>query len=152
MILRETAMKIKLLAQEGVPKTRIAERLGVSRQTVYNHLNRVSPRRARCFGFRDRPTSVPQVESNSDGLDRAARRVGEDSLLSVAEQRLHFARGAGSARNADGQGEDATMGCRRVKRPARVTRLLGEQGKVDPVGKRYRAELAEVEAPEQAAV
>ena len=43
MILRETAMKIRLLAQEGVPKTRIAERLGVSRQTVYNHLNRREP-------------------------------------------------------------------------------------------------------------
>ena len=36
-------MKIKLLAREGMPKTQIAERLGVSRQTVYNHLNRTEP-------------------------------------------------------------------------------------------------------------
>lgn len=33
-------MQIKFLAREGVQKKRIAERLGVSRQTVYNHLNR----------------------------------------------------------------------------------------------------------------
>ena len=36
-------MKIKLLAREGMPKTQIAERLGVSRQTIYNHLNRTEP-------------------------------------------------------------------------------------------------------------
>lgn len=36
-------MQIKFLAQEGVPKSRIAARLGVSRQTVYNHLNRHEP-------------------------------------------------------------------------------------------------------------
>jgi transposase len=40
MMLRETSMQIKFLSDEGMPKTRIAERLGVSRQTVYNHLNR----------------------------------------------------------------------------------------------------------------
>ena len=33
-------MQIKFLAREGMQKARIAERLGVSRQTVYNHLNR----------------------------------------------------------------------------------------------------------------
>lgn len=32
-------MQIKYLAREGVQKKTIAERLGVSRQTVYNHLN-----------------------------------------------------------------------------------------------------------------
>ncbi len=36
-------MQIKLLAQEGVPKARIAERFGISRQTVYNHLKRAGP-------------------------------------------------------------------------------------------------------------
>lgn len=40
MMLRETSMQIKFLAREGMQKKRIAERLGVSRQTVYNHLNR----------------------------------------------------------------------------------------------------------------
>ena len=40
MILREMSMQIKYLAREGVQKKTIAERLGVSRQTVYNHLNR----------------------------------------------------------------------------------------------------------------
>ena len=33
-------MQIKHLALEGMEKTKIAERLGVCRQTVYNHLNR----------------------------------------------------------------------------------------------------------------
>ena len=33
-------MQIKFLAREGMQKSRIAERLGVSRQTVYNHLKR----------------------------------------------------------------------------------------------------------------
>lgn len=36
-------MQIKYLAMEGVPKAEIARRLGVSRQTVYNHLNRTEP-------------------------------------------------------------------------------------------------------------
>jgi len=35
-------MRIKTLARQGVPKTEIARRCGVSRQTVYNHLNRDS--------------------------------------------------------------------------------------------------------------
>lgn len=33
-------MQIKHLSEDGVPKARIARQLGVSRQTVYNHLNR----------------------------------------------------------------------------------------------------------------
>ena len=40
MILREMSMQIKYLKEEGVPKARIAEQLGVCRQTVYNHINR----------------------------------------------------------------------------------------------------------------
>lgn len=40
MMLREMSMQILYLAREGVPKDRIARQLGVSRQTVYNHLNR----------------------------------------------------------------------------------------------------------------
>lgn len=43
MMLRETDMEIKVLARQGTPKTEIARRLGVSRQTVYNHLNREAP-------------------------------------------------------------------------------------------------------------
>jgi len=43
MMLRESVMQIKFLAREGMQKTKIAERLGVSRQTVYNHLNRSEP-------------------------------------------------------------------------------------------------------------
>ena len=34
MMMREESMQIKFLAREGVPKARIAERLGVSRQTT----------------------------------------------------------------------------------------------------------------------
>ena len=40
MILRETSMQIKYLAREGMQITKVAERCGVSRQTVYNHLKR----------------------------------------------------------------------------------------------------------------
>lgn len=36
-------MQIKYLAREGMAKAEIARRLGVSRQTVYNHLNRTDP-------------------------------------------------------------------------------------------------------------
>ncbi len=36
-------MQIKFLAREGLQKTQIARRLGVSRQTVYNHLGRTQP-------------------------------------------------------------------------------------------------------------
>ncbi|MDP6725423.1 MAG: IS21 family transposase [Arenicellales bacterium] len=36
-------MQIKYLSDEGVPKSRIADQLGVSRQTVYNHINRQDP-------------------------------------------------------------------------------------------------------------
>jgi transposase len=43
MMLRETVMQIKYLARQGMAKTGIAERLGISRQTVYNHLNRTEP-------------------------------------------------------------------------------------------------------------
>lgn len=43
MILREMSMHIQYLAQENVPKARIARQFGVSRQTVYNHLNREGP-------------------------------------------------------------------------------------------------------------
>jgi transposase len=42
MILREVSMQIKALDRQGVPRAQIARRLGVSRQTVYNHLNRAS--------------------------------------------------------------------------------------------------------------
>ena len=41
MMLRETAMQIKYLARQGMQKTKIADWLGISRQTVYNHLDRV---------------------------------------------------------------------------------------------------------------
>ncbi|MGH2657412.1 MAG: IS21 family transposase [Actinomycetota bacterium] len=40
MMLRETHMQIKHLARIAVPKAEIARQLGVSRQTVYNHLER----------------------------------------------------------------------------------------------------------------
>lgn len=40
MILRETSMQIKYLAQEGMQPAKIARRCGVCRQTVYNHLGR----------------------------------------------------------------------------------------------------------------
>lgn len=43
MILREMSMHIKLLADDGVNKAEIARRFGISRQTVYNHLNRSGP-------------------------------------------------------------------------------------------------------------
>ena len=43
MILQEMSMQIKFLAREGVKKVDIARRLGVSRQTVYNHLKRSTP-------------------------------------------------------------------------------------------------------------
>lgn len=36
-------MQIKLLARQGVAKSRIAEQFGISRQTVYNHLSRSEP-------------------------------------------------------------------------------------------------------------
>jgi len=37
------SMQIKFLAREGVKKAHIAQRLGISRQTVYNHLKRDTP-------------------------------------------------------------------------------------------------------------
>ena len=40
MILQEMSMQIKFLAREGLKKSDIAQRLGLSRQTVYNHLKR----------------------------------------------------------------------------------------------------------------
>jgi transposase len=40
MMLREMSMQIKWLAGQGVQKARIAAQLNVSRQTVYNHLQR----------------------------------------------------------------------------------------------------------------
>lgn len=40
MMLREMSMQIKWLESQGVPKARIAAQFNVSRQTVYNHLNR----------------------------------------------------------------------------------------------------------------
>jgi len=43
MMLKEVSMQIKFLAGEGVPKSRIAKRLGVTRQTVYKHLARTEP-------------------------------------------------------------------------------------------------------------
>lgn len=43
MMLRETSMQIKFLLQQGMQKSRIAQQLGVSRQTVYNHVNRKEP-------------------------------------------------------------------------------------------------------------
>jgi transposase len=43
MMLRETSMQIKLLNDDGHKKAEIARRLGVSRQTVYNHLSRTDP-------------------------------------------------------------------------------------------------------------
>ncbi|MFC1530066.1 IS21 family transposase [Gemmatimonadota bacterium] len=36
-------MHIKFLKQEGVTVTEIAQRFGISRQTIYNHLNRTDP-------------------------------------------------------------------------------------------------------------
>jgi len=42
-MLRETAMQIKYLARQGMQKTKIADWLGISRQTVYNHLDRIEP-------------------------------------------------------------------------------------------------------------
>jgi len=36
-------MQIKFLARQGMQKTKIANRFGISRQTVYNHLNRTEP-------------------------------------------------------------------------------------------------------------
>ena len=36
-------MQIKYLARQGMQKTKIADWLGISRQTVYNHLDRVEP-------------------------------------------------------------------------------------------------------------
>ncbi|MGH2782364.1 MAG: IS21 family transposase [Thermoleophilaceae bacterium] len=39
-MLREMSMQIKFLTRQGVSKAEIARRYGVSRQTVYNHLNR----------------------------------------------------------------------------------------------------------------
>ena len=43
MILQEMSMQIKFLAREGVKKADIARRLGISRQTVYNHLKPLPP-------------------------------------------------------------------------------------------------------------
>ena len=43
MILQEMSMQIQFLAREGLKKADIARRLGISRQTVYNHLQRTGP-------------------------------------------------------------------------------------------------------------
>jgi len=40
MLLQEMSMQIQFLAREGLKKAAIAQRLGISRQTVYNHLKR----------------------------------------------------------------------------------------------------------------
>jgi len=42
-MLKEMSMKIKFLNEQRVPKAQIAQQLGVSRQTVYNHLSREEP-------------------------------------------------------------------------------------------------------------
>jgi transposase len=60
MMLREMSMQIKWLADQGVPKARIAAQLNVSRQTVYNHIHRGDepfprprgPRSSRLDGFK----------------------------------------------------------------------------------------------------
>lgn len=43
MMLRETSMQIKFMHRDQVGVSTIARRLGVSRQTVYNHLKRTEP-------------------------------------------------------------------------------------------------------------
>jgi transposase len=60
MISQERSLMIRYFVKEGVSKAEVARRLGVSRQTVYNHVNRegpyVKPRRCRASkldGFKD---------------------------------------------------------------------------------------------------
>lgn len=43
MILREMSMQIKFMSEDGRTKAEIARQLGISRQTVYNHLKRTEP-------------------------------------------------------------------------------------------------------------
>jgi hypothetical protein len=52
-------MQIKFLAREGMQKKTIAERLGVSRQTVYNHLSRSDDEPFRKRARRDVRSSTP---------------------------------------------------------------------------------------------
>jgi transposase len=43
MISQESSIMIRHFVREGVPKAEVARRLGVCRQTVYNHVNREGP-------------------------------------------------------------------------------------------------------------
>lgn len=87
-------MQIKYLAREGVPKTRIATRLGVSRQTVYNHLKREepfpkprAPRPSKLDGFKDYiRTRLEQFDVPATVLMRELKALGYQGQITILRE------------------------------------------------------------------
>ena len=87
-------MQIKYLAREGVAKTRIATRLGVSRQTVYNHLKREEPfpkprvaRPSKLDGFKDHiRTRLEQFDIPATVLMRELRERGYRGQITILRE------------------------------------------------------------------
>jgi len=91
MMLRETVMQIKFLARQGMAKSRIAERFGISRQTVYNHLNRSEPfpkprkeRPSKLDAFRDHIRArLEKFDLPATTLLRELRVLGYQGSLTI---------------------------------------------------------------------
>ena len=91
MMLRERSMHIKFLKQEGVTVTEIAQRFGISRQTIYNHLNRTDPypkprekRPSKLDGYKDYIRArVSEFDIPATSLLRELRSKGYDGGLTI---------------------------------------------------------------------
>lgn len=95
MIAQETHLMIKHMAQERVPKADIARHFGISRQTVYNRLNRDSYRKRRA----PRPSKLDPYEDYilarlerfdlpATVLLRELRERGYDGGITILRERI----------------------------------------------------------------
>ena len=91
MMLRERSMQIKFLKQEGMTVTEIAQRFGISRQTIYNHLNRTDPypkprekRSSKLDSYKDYIRArVGEFDIPATSLLRELRSRGYDGGLTI---------------------------------------------------------------------